>query len=209
MNAAARVAGGAYLLAIAVIIAAQYGIFARLEVPGDAAATVDRLAAHPTLLRVHAVSALLHAAGLVVLLTALYRLLSPVHRGLAQAAALLRLVAALTWVGIGVVLLELLRIDVALARPVLGAATNLYYAGLPFYAAGAAVCFWLWLRSRLLPRGLAVAGLLASAWCALSGLIYLVFPPFGLAVNLYTLDSPMALTEVATSAWLLVRGVPR
>lgn len=71
------------------------------------------------------------------------------------------------------------------------------------------MCSWLWLRSRLLPPGLALAGLLTSAWCALSGLAYLVFPPFGLAINLYTLDSPMALVEITTSVWLLVRGVPR
>jgi hypothetical protein len=209
VSAAARVAGTAYLLSIAGIVAAQYGIYARLEVPGDAAATFRNLVAHPTLLRVHAVSALLHGAGLVVLLTALYAVLAPVHRGLAQAAAVLRLVSALTWVGIGVVLLQLLRIEESLARPVLSAATNLYYAGMPFYATGAAVCFWLWLRSGLLPRGLALAGVLTSAWCALSGLAYLVFPPFGLAVNLYTLDSPMALVEIATSVRLVVRGIPR
>jgi len=205
VSRASRVAGWAYLLAIAVIVAAQYGIYARLAVPGDPAATARNFLAHATLLRLDAVCAFAYAFGLVVFLSALHVVLSPVSRGLALAAALLRLVSAFTWVGIGVVLLAALRLGEreGMARPLLGTSADLYYAGLPFYAASATLCAWLWLRSRLLPWGLAVAGVVASAWCLVSTVIYLVLPPFGRAVNLYTLDTPMALYEMATGVWLV------
>ena len=48
-----------------------------------------------------------------------------------------------------------------------------------------------------------MAGVVASAWCLVSTVIYLVLPPFGRAVNLYTLDTPMALYEMATGVWLV------
>lgn len=205
-------AGGTYLFSAAIMLLAHYVLSPRLLVRGNPAATLANLQAHETLFRIEVGCTLLHALALVVLLAALYVILAPFGRGIALAAAGLRLVCALTWVGTAVSFLGLLRLPAGgadMARLYLGVGFDAYYAGLPFYGLASALCAWLWLRSREVPRVLAAWGLVASTWCALSGMAFLLFPGFGRAVNLYTLDTPMALFEMALSAWLLGKGIRR
>lgn len=95
----------------------------------------------------------------------------------------------------------------ALARLYLGANINAYYAGLPFYGLASAVCSYLWFKSNYIPGGLAAWGMISSAWCATSAFAFIIFPDFGKAVNLHSLDTPIATFEIATSLWLLFKGV--
>jgi hypothetical protein len=159
--------------------------------------------------------------GVVVLLTALYVIFKPVNHGLALTGALFRLVFAWLWLLAPLNLLGALRLlsnasylrvfetDRLQVMARLSVAANFddYYLGLPFYGMAATVCAWLWLKSRYLPKGLAIFGVVASAWCAFSAFVYLIFPNFAKPVDPYWFDSPMALFELIVSVWLLLKGL--
>src|SRR6266436_2181755 len=202
---AAKVAGLSYLLTIAIVVFANYALLNPLIVPGNAAETARNIVTHETQFRIVAVCFLIYSAGVVVLLTALYLILRPVNRGLALVAALFRLVFALLWLLTTLNLLSALRLLgsasylqvfeadrlQALARLHLDA----YYDGLPFFGLAATVCAYLWLKSNYIPKGLAVFGVISSAWCVVCAFVFLIFPHFNKVVNDYWFDSPMALFE--------------
>ena len=217
---AAKVAGVAFLLTMAVVVAVNFGINERLMVSGNAAETARNILAHETLFRLGVAGNLVYAVGLMVLLSALYVVLRPVSRGIALLAAFWRLVYAATWVLMALHFLLALRLlngadhlralgpdeAQALARVYLSG-YDAYYVGLLFYGLASTACSWLWLRSRYVPRALAVLGLLGSAWCVACTVVLYVFPKFPDVVNLWWFDSPMALFEIALGVWLLVKGL--
>jgi Domain of unknown function (DUF4386) len=218
---AARIAGWSGLLTFAIVVFGNYVLLNPLVVPGDAAATAQNVVAHQTQLRVTVVCFLTYSLGVVVLLTALYVILKPVNHGLALVGALFRLVFALLWLLSPLNLLTMLRLlsNVnylqvfepnrlqALARIHLGATFDDYYVGLPFFGLAATVCAYLWLKSTYIPRGLALFGLISSAWCVLCAFVFLIFPHFNKVVNDYLFDTPMALFELIVSFWLLFKGL--
>jgi hypothetical protein len=218
---AARVAGLTCLLAMVIVVLAQYGIYTRLLVPGNAAETAHNILAHERLFRIAATCDLLYSAGLVVLLAALYVVLKPVNPGLALVGALCRLVYASMWVATTLHMFGALRLlgDAnylqafeagqlqALARLHLGANFDTYYVGLPFFGLTSTICSYLWWKSRYIPRALAVLGVVSSAWCVVCAFAFLIFPTFDKTVNAYWFDSPMGLFELAVSLWLLFKGL--
>ena len=159
---------------------------------------------------------LAYSAGVFVLLAALYVILKPVNPGLALAGAIFRLVFALLWLLTTLNLLSALRLlgsasylqafEVdrlqALARLHVAANFDAYYVGLPFFGLAATVCAYLFFKSNYIPKGLALFGVISSAWCVLCAFVYLVFPGFANPVNPYWFDSPMASSEFCP--WVLV-----
>src|SRR5947208_6898859 len=220
---AAKVAGFTCLFGMAIVVFANYALYSPLVVPGNAAETARNIVAHETQLRITATCFLTYSASVIVLLTALYVILKPVNRGLALVGALFRLVFALLWLLSPLNLLGALRLLSnasylqvfepdrlqALARLHIGANFDAYYVGLPFFGLAATVCAWLWLKSNYIPRGLSIFGVIASAWCVLCAVVYLIFPDFNKIVNDYIFDSPMAIFELAVSFWLLFKGLDR
>jgi hypothetical protein len=218
---AARVAGFTYLFTAATAVFAHYGIYTHLVVAGNAAETARNIMAHERLFRINIACDLICGAGVVVLLTALYVILKPVNRSLALLAAFCRLVCALMWVVIALNLFDVLRLLgganylrvfeadrlQALARLHLGAAFDAYYVGLLFWGLASTVCSYLWFKSNYIPRGLAAWGVISSAWCATCAFVFIIFPNFGKAVNLYSFDTPIGIFEIVTSFWLLFRGL--
>lgn len=218
---AARVAGVTFLLAIVVVVLANYGISFRLIVHGNAAETARNIMAHETLFRLNIACNLIYVVNVVVLLAALYVILKPVSRGLALAAAFFRLVFALMWLGSALNMLGALRLlgDAAylpvfaanqlqtLAMLHLAASYDAYYVGLPFLALASTVCSCLWFKSRYIPRALAAFGVISSAWCVVCAFAFIVFPHFNATVNAYWFDTPMTLFEMATGFWLLFKGL--
>ena len=95
----------------------------------------------------------------------------------------------------------------ALAKLHLGANFDAYYVGLPFLGLAATICAWLWFKSNYIPKGLAIVGVISSAWCVLSAFIFLIFPHFNEIVNDWWFDFPMALFELVVSFWLLFKGL--
>src|SRR5205809_3353219 len=218
---AAKVAGIAGLLAFALVVFGNYVLLEPLIVPRNAADTARNILAHQTQFRVALICFTTYGIGAIVLPTALYVVLEPVNRGLALASALFRLVFAMLWLIAPLNTLAALRLlgDApylkvfeperlqALARVQIAGSFDDYYVGLPFFGLAATVCAWLWLKSKYIPRGLSIFGVIGSAWCVLCAFVYLVFPGFAKPVDPYWFDSPMAIFELALSFWLLIKGL--
>jgi len=218
---AAKVAGIAGILAFVLVVFGNYVLLGPLIVPRNAVDTARNILAHQTQFRCALACFITYDIGGIVLLTALYVILAPVNRGLALAGALFRLVFVMLWLVAPLNSLGALRLlgdssylqvfeperMQALARAQIAASFDDYYVGLPFFGLAATVCAWLWLKSNYIPRGLAIFGVIASAWCVFCAFVYLIFPNFSKIVNDYIFDSPMALFELVVSVWLLIKGL--
>lgn len=220
-HSAARIAGFTLILGFAIAVFGNFYLSAGLLVPHDAVETARQILAHETRFRLFAVSDLLYALDLVVLMSALYVVLRPVNQGLALAATFCRLVYALLWIAMVLNLLEALPLmqggdylDVigtdklqALAKWATRGGFDDYYVGLPFFALASTLCVSLWLKSGYIPKALAWFGLAASAWGVACGLIYLVFPHFNETVNDWLFDTPLGLFELALGFRLMIKGL--
>jgi uncharacterized protein DUF4386 len=218
---AAKVAGIAGLLAFVLVVFGNYVLLEPLIVPRNAVDTARNVLAHQTQFRIALTCFVAYGIGSVVLLTALYVILAPINRGLALTGALFRLVFVILWLIAPLNSLAALRLlgDAtylkvfepdrlqALARVQLAGSFDDYYVGLPFFGLAATVCAWLWLKSNYIPKGLAIFGVISSAWCVFCAFVYLIFPTFNKIVNDYVFDSPMALFELVVSVWLLFKGL--
>jgi hypothetical protein len=218
---AAKVAGVAGLLAFVLVVFGNYVLLGPLIVPRNAVDTARNILAHQTQFRLALTCFVAYGIGSVILLTALYVILAPVNRGLALAGALFRLVFAMLWLFAPLNSLAALRLLgaatylsvfeadrlQALARVQLAGSFDDYYVGLPFFGLAATVCAYLWLKSKYIPRGLSIFGVIGSGWCVFCSIIYLIFPGFEKPVNPYWFDSPMALFELIVSFWLLFKGI--
>ena len=218
---AAKIAGWSYIFSFAIVVFANYVLLNPLIVPRNAADTARNLLAHPTQFRIALTLFLTYSVGAVVLAGALYIILKRINHYLALLGALFRLVFAMSWLlsvihSLGAVrllgstpYLQVFEPDrlQALARVMIASTFDDYYVGLPFFGLAATTCAWLWLKSKYIPRGLSIFGVIASAWCVLCAVVYLIFPEFNKIVNDYIFDSPMALFELAVSFWLLFKGL--
>src|SRR5437667_7981611 len=218
---AAKIAGVAGLVAFGLVVFGNYVLLDPLIVPRNAADTARNILAHQTQFRVALTCFIAYGIGSVVLLSALYTILAPVNRSLAFTGALFRLVFAILWLIAPLNSLAALRLlgDApylkifeperlqALARVQIAGSFDDYYLGLPFFGLAATICAWLWLKSKYIPRGLSIFGVIGSAWCVFCAVVYLILPDFNQIVNDYIFDSPMALFELAVSFWLLFKGL--
>ena len=218
---AAKVAGIAGLLAFVLVFFGNYVLLEPLIVARNATDTAHNILAHQTQFRFALACFIAYDIGGIVLLTALYVIFAPVNRGLALAGALFRLVFVMLWLVAPLNSLSALRLlsDAsylqvfepdrlqALARAQIATSFDDYYVGLPFFGLAATVCAWLWFKSNYIPRGLAIFGVIASAWCVFCAFVYLIFPNFNRIVNDYIFDSPMALFELVVSFSLLIKGL--
>jgi len=218
---AAKVAGLSGLFAMVIVVFANYVLLNPLIVPGNAVETARNIVAHERQFRVAITCFLTYSTSVVVLLTALYVILKPVNQGLALVGALFRLVFAMLWLLSTLNMLSALRVLGSasylqvfeadrlqvLARLNVAATFDDYYVGLPFFGLAATVCAYLWLKSKYIPKGLAVFGLISSAWCVICAFVFLIFPSFAKPVNAYWFDSPMAIFEMVLSFWLLFKGL--
>ena len=199
----------------------NFGIHDRLIVGNNAAETARKILAHERLFRIGIAGDLIYCAGVVVLLTALYVILKPVNQGLALLAAFWRLVWVLMWLVMTLNLFDALRLlrgadylrafeaepSQALARLYLGTRFDYYYVGLLFGALASTVCGCLWFKSHYIPRALAAFGVISSAFCVACTFVFYIFPDFDKIVNLWWFDTPMGVFDIATSFWLLFKGL--
>jgi Domain of unknown function (DUF4386) len=218
---AAKVAGIAGILGFILVVFGNYVLLDPLIVPRNAVETAHNIIAHQTQFRFALMCFIIYDIGGIVLLTSLYVIFAPINRGLALAGALFRLVFVMLWLAAPLNSLGALRLLgnssylqvvgpealQALARAQIAASFDDYYVGLPFFGLAATVCAWLWLKSNYIPRGLSIFGVIASAWCVLCAVVYLIFPNFNKIVNDYIFDTPMALFELVLSFWLLFKGL--
>lgn len=220
-QSAAKVAGLAYLIPVAFVVYANFGMRSRLFVTGDMAETVRRIAAAEPLFRLSVAFDLVYCIGVVVLLSALYVVLGPVNRHLAVLATLLKLVYAVTAMLMALSFLAVVRLASdpaymqalrveplqALVRLNSSATGQEYYVGLVFWALSSTLIGWLWVKSRYIPVALAGFGLASSAWCLFCAFAYIINPAFSRVVNLWWFDTPMGLFDITLSFWLLFKGL--
>ncbi len=220
-RAAARIAGLAYLLPVVFVVYAYFGMRAPLTVGGDMAETTRRIAAAEPVFRLSTTFNLVYCLGIVVLIGALYVVLAAVDRHLAVLATLLRSVQAVLATLTVISLLAIVRLASdatfaqslgaermqALVRLQMLSGEDGYYVGLVFWGLASTLLGWLWLKSRYIPKALAIFGVVSSAWAALCALVYLTDPAFRQVVNWWWFDSPLGLFEFALGFWLLFKGL--
>jgi len=199
----------------------NFGIHASLIVDGDVAETAQNIVASEQLWRIGIALDLIYSVGIIALLLALYAILKPVNQNLALLAAFLRLVYALAWVLVTTNLFIALQVLSGadylqgfeagqlqgLMRLALSVSTDIYYIGLIFWALASTICSYLLFKSRFIPGGLAVLGVITSVWCALCTFAFILSPNFAKVVDLWWFDTPMVIFEIATGLWFLVKGL--
>ena len=220
-RSAARIAGVAFPISLAVVAYGNFGVRGALMATEDPAKTVRLIDASESLFQFSVLFDLAYCTGFIVLLTALYVALSPVNPYLALLASVSKLVYVVTAVLIPLGFLTKVHLASdpayvaslgaesveALVELHSSAAWDQYYIGLFFWALSSTLFAWLWLRSRYVPAGLALFGLVSSAWCAFCALAYIAYPAFSATVNVWVFDTPMVLFYIALSFWLLFKGL--
>jgi Domain of unknown function (DUF4386) len=216
---AARVVGINFLLAIAIVVFANYGISFRLLIPGDAESTARNIIENETLFRLNIACNLAYVINVVILISGLYVVLKSAGQFLAIVAAVLRLIYGVMWAVTALNMLGALRIlgeavylsafgsDQLQTLARLQISIDGYYIGLPFWGLSSAICSYLWLKSNFIPRALAIFGLGSSVWCLICSLAFVVYPRVEATVNAYLFDMPLVLFETAIGVWLLSKGL--
>jgi len=221
-RSAAKIAALAFPISMACVVYANFGIRANFFVDGNLPETVRRVAAAESLFRLSVVFDVAHAIGFIVLLSALYVVLSPVNRYLALLASISKLVYVGSALLMSFSFLTVLHLASDPAYPQnLGAEAiqglvrlnssalwDQYYVGLVFWALSSTLFAWLWLKSRYIPAALAIFGIASSVWCLFCAVAYLLNPvAFSSVVNVWLFDMPMAIFYFTLSGWLLFKGL--
>ena len=216
---AATIAGLAYLLSFATLVAVNFGIFEPLAAHATPVETARNILTHETEFRVGIAGLMLNCVGIIVVSAAFYVVLEPVNRTLALTAMLSRLVYGITWLLLSLNSFTALRLltqpeyrgfpadQLALLARVHLSGHDAYYVGLFFWALAVIIGAILWHRSQLIPRALAVFGAITGVWCAVCTLALYVDPRFSDFVNLWLFDTPMVLYELTLCGLLLSRNL--
>ena len=218
---AAIVVGFAYLFALAPAIFAEFYVRAQLVVSDNTPQTARNIVAHERLFRLGIASNLTVFALDVVLITALYIVLEPVHRRLALLAAGWGLVETSTLVVVTLSDFDVLRILSnasylhvfeadrlqALARLSVGAHAATYNVGLVLAGLRSTLFCYLWFKSRLVPKALAAWGILASFLMGASAFLFIIFPELANVVPVEIYGGPIFLFELIMGFWLLFAGL--
>ena len=214
----ARTAGFVYLLLIALYVLGQ-SLISHAVGTGGFAQRLVHIAADQSLYRVGLVIQLLSSLFTVLLAYALYVVLKPVNGRIARLAVYWRLGEAFAggvtmFVSFGVLSLqsnpsyvrslgvEQLQAIVDLANSANFAAFNITIL---FFSFGSILFFYLFLQTRYIPRALSALGVCASVVTLLVGLGNLLLPAYANVIQFGWI--PIFVAEIATSMWLLVRGV--
>jgi hypothetical protein len=215
----ARLAGFLYLAtnATAIYGFAVSGPFISRNDPTQTAANI---AASETLFRSAVAAELVTVAGVIALIVALYVVLKPVDRNLALLGAFWRLMENCILAGItftSLTALALMRgatylqpMDAQQSHGLMFTLLRVhsygFQVGFLFLGLGSALFSYLWLKSRYIPRWLALLGMFASLLMAVVALGIVLWPPlFGLVTMAYM--APMAVFEIGLGVWLLVKGI--
>ena len=218
---AATVVGFAYLFALVPAIFAEFYVRGQLIVSGEATQTAHNILAHERLFRLGIASNLAVFAINVVLITALYVALEPVHRRLALLAAGWGLVETATLIVVTLTDFDVLRILSnppylhvfetdrlqALARLSISAHGAAYNVGLILGGLRSTLFCYLWFKSRLVPRPLAAFGILASFLMGASAFLFVIFPELGNVIPVGIYGSPIFLFELTMGFWLVLKGL--
>jgi len=210
---AARFAGVALFLGLLILLPVNFMTALHYH--------ISDITAHLSQYRLNIAVDVFYVLDSLVVLALLYVVLKPVNRSFALVATFFRLVSAVAWAIIALTMLNVLQLfgDAAylsvfstnqlkaLAELQGDYGNNAYYIGLPAWSCASTIYSILWLRSRYMPKSLAIYGLVSSMWCVLCAFAYLAVPHFDQMVNAWLYDVPMVFFELALGLWLMVRGL--
>ena len=216
-RAYARLAGLMYLVVLALDVAGVV-ITSSVSGGGTFADISQRISASEVLYRIGLCAGLFGALSTIVLAVSLYVAVKPADANLALTALLFRVVEtaiAAMAIASGFALLQL-HLDAtragALVAPQLAAMAHLLGSGVGtsisaiFFCVGSTIFFYLFWRSRYIPRILAGWGMFASGLYLLAFLGSLILPQSaGLLQAMGSL--PILIAELSTALWLLIRGI--
>ena len=216
---AAMIVGIIYPIQMATGIFGEVFVRNRLVVRGDAARTAENIIANEQLFRLSVVTDLITYILVMVLTWALYVLLRPVNRHVALLGAFFRLseLAVLCIATVNsLVVLRLLSGAESLKSFELGQLQSLvmlaYHTqgqgmlvGFILLGLGSAIYAWLLLKSRYVPKPLALLGIFGALLLALGTMAIMIFPALGRVGMAYMI--PMGLYEVGLGFWLLIKGL--
>ncbi len=218
---AAKLAGLLYLVAMATGLFAEFYVHfpTRLIINGDAAKTAANILANERLYRIGIANNIITFAIDVALIWALYVLLRPVNRSLALLAVFFRMIET------GLACVAIISYYVAMQfvsdadhtkvfDPVqLQALSVMHYnyaltfnVVAIFLGFGSAIFNYLLLRSKYIPRVLAVWGIFSSLLLLLSQFAIIIFPDAEKTM-IPACYAPIVIDEITLGAWLLLKGV--
>jgi len=217
---AAKIVGIAYLFAMATSMVAEGYIRGTLIDYQNAGVTAKNIMDNVLLFRTGVVLELLTFVSDSILIASLYVILAPVHRHMSLVAAFLRLIAVGLSVAMAAGSLDVLRVlsgaeymqafeiekVQALARMGVGSHGTMYTVAFIFLGFGSAVFAYVWLKSRYIPRFLAMLGIVASLFLAIGSVAFVFSPKFWTFIDPFHMV-PMFFFEVGTGVWLIVKGI--
>lgn len=214
----ARLAGFLFLFVMAIFIFGEV-VVSTIGGTGDLAEVAGRVVASEWLYRVGLLSLAIGALAVMVLSHALYVVLEPVDKRLAQLALYARLGEAFIIGAVLVFRYATLRLytsaqatapfETEQADALLSVARSAYGSGvqiwLLFFSLGSTLFFYLFYRSRYIPRPLAAFGVFASIVVGLVSVGSLLLPEHAATIQYGWATSFIA--EVTTGFWLLIAGI--
>ena len=219
---AARVAGFMFLFSLIVPLLNWTLVLSKLIDEKDAIATANNIMANELLFRVGITVELIMSVGLVVLAVALCTILKPVNKNLALLALSWKLVEAAMVAAIVLISFVALQFSNGgaystaftpeqLQAPVglvLNVHAVLYSIPMVFLGLDMMVFFYLFLKSKYIPRILAGFGILSFALILIHALMYIVAPRYAaMPVSQIVFWAPSGLFEIAVGIWLLFKGL--
>ncbi len=214
----ARLAGFLFLWLILTGLAGALTV-SHIAGSGTFAETAKRVAASERLYRAALSSELIETLSALVLAFALYATLRPVDKLLAQIAMYWRL--GESFIGCVGIILGFVRLRLYTSPQSIGAlgagqsqalvdltrhaGVAAYNIGAMCFSIGSILFFYLFFRSRYIPRILSAFGVFASVVVTIICFGSLIFPEH--AAKLQYGWAPMAIAEVATGFWLMLFAV--
>ena len=214
----ARIAGFVFLLLIVLFMGGQF-LISHIVGSGGFTEKLQHIMAGAQLYRAALWVQMMTSVLTVLLAYALYAALRPVGENLARMGMYWRLGEA--FIGGAASVLDFTKLNLhtdpeyleALGadqlQTIIGLADRAGFASFnittTFFSAGSTLFFYLFLKSRGIPRILSIFGLFASVLVLFVSLANLVLPAYADVIQFGWI--PIFIAEITTGIWLLVRGV--
>ena len=214
----ARIAGLAYVITILLGVFSVNFIASALIVPGDSAATFRNIAANESLFRIGIASEILMYVLVILLAFSLYVVLKSFDKYLAMLALLWRvaesIIGCATIVISGLIPLLLLNDGAVFEQTQLNTLVSLFLkvrgSGLDivliFIGMGGTIFCYLFFKSKIVPRVLAIWGILTYLSMLILSFTSILYPHLSETFKMI-IYAPGGLFELLFGLWLLIKGV--
>ncbi|MHA1585330.1 MAG: DUF4386 domain-containing protein [Promethearchaeota archaeon] len=211
-----RILGGAFLLQVFAPLIGVLIFLQPLIVGEDIILTLANIAQHPNLVKVSIVIQLFTVLGIGMIGALMYHFLQKYNKPMASIARLLYTIEA-TILAVSLVFLYALLL-VSEESIIYGSSDYLQTLGrlfnnlhdytsqihMFFFAMGACLFYYQFLKTKIIPRGLAIMGMIAAPMSVIGIILSLL----GISVPLYIFILSLPF-ELLTGLWLIIKGINR